>query len=60
MKGYFDQEQSNYLVLNISADFWQGEGKKKLGEENLSGCEDFFRMADFPGMCEPSFTQVLN
>jgi hypothetical protein len=37
-------------VLNISADFWQGEGKKKLGEENLSGCEDFFRMADFPGM----------
>jgi hypothetical protein len=37
-------------VLNISADFWQREGKKKLGEENLSGCEDFFRMADFPGM----------
>jgi hypothetical protein len=29
--------QSKYLVLNISADFWQGEGKKKLGEENLSG-----------------------
>ncbi len=52
MKGYFDQEQSKYLGLNISADFWQGEGKKNQVKKISPDVKIFFAWQIFQACCE--------